>query len=72
MLAVALQLVSFWPPSFTGAAGLISRYTFCAGYGFPVVLNATATTARVMMVLGMSNLESLEPSSAGEQRTQSM
>ena len=41
MLAIALELVSFWPLSFTGAAGLISRYTFCSGYSYPVVINAT-------------------------------
>lgn len=46
MLAVALELISFWPLSFTGAAGLISRYTLCSGYSYPVVLNATSTTAR--------------------------
>ena len=46
MIAVALELVSFWPLSFTGATRLISRYTFCAGYSYPVVLNATFSSSR--------------------------
>mmetsp|Transcript_74046 Transcript_74046/g.197396 ORF Transcript_74046/g.197396 Transcript_74046/m.197396 type:complete len:447 (-) Transcript_74046:170-1510(-) len=43
MLSIALELVSFWPLSFTGAASLISRYSFCAGYSYPVVLNASVS-----------------------------
>lgn len=41
MLAIALEFVAFWPLSFTGAASLISRYSFCAGLSAPVVLNAS-------------------------------
>ena len=47
MLAVALEFVAFWPLSFTGAASLISRYSFCAGLSYPVVLNASAPKAGV-------------------------
>mmetsp|Transcript_18689 Transcript_18689/g.44502 ORF Transcript_18689/g.44502 Transcript_18689/m.44502 type:complete len:429 (-) Transcript_18689:105-1391(-) len=42
MLAISLTLVAFWPLSFTGAAGIISRYNFCAGLEYPVVHNLTA------------------------------
>jgi hypothetical protein len=47
MLAVALEFVAFWPLSFTGAASLISRYSFCAGLSYPVVLNASAPKASI-------------------------
>mmetsp|Transcript_24110 Transcript_24110/g.20265 ORF Transcript_24110/g.20265 Transcript_24110/m.20265 type:complete len:421 (-) Transcript_24110:164-1426(-) len=42
LLAISMTLISFWPLSFTGAAGLIARYSFCWGLqDTVVVLNAT-------------------------------
>jgi len=41
LLAISMTLISFWPLSFTGAAGLIARYSFCWGLqDTPVVNNA--------------------------------
>jgi len=42
ILAAAMELIAFWPLSFTGAAALIARYAYCADYREPVVLNASA------------------------------
>lgn len=48
LLTISMTLISFWPLSFTGAAGLIARYSFCWGLqdsaDYPnILLNATSS-----------------------------
>jgi hypothetical protein len=46
LLAISMTLISFWPLSFTGAAELIARYSFCWGLqDTPVVNKGDDTTA---------------------------
>jgi len=46
LLTISMTLISLWPLSFTGAAGLIARYSYCWGLQNSVVVeNATTSVS---------------------------